>query len=786
MPCSLPANESERLAALYAYQILDTPPEAVFDDLALLASQLCDTPIAAISLTDSHRQWNKARVGFAVQELPREVSCCAHVLEEPELLLIPDATQDPRVAQSPLVTGETHLRFYAGAPLRTATGFVLGSLCVIDTQPRTLTPLQQEQLCLLARQVVAQLEFRRLTYRLQEAQSVAQLGSWEEDIRSGKRVWSEELFRVLDFPREAGEPDQQSFVARIYPEDQERAFAVFEKMVAGQETYDTDLRFLRRDGTIRWMHCRGKSIKDAQGNAARLVGVTMDITERKESEESLYLIQQRLDLALEKAQLGAFYRDLDTGDYLHTTPTWRSHFGLPVDSPARYEDFLSCLHPEDRDRIAALVERAFREQIGYDTEYRCVWPDGSTHWIHVTAVPLYNSQGRVTHLSGITQEITEQKRREAQRQTALLEAQERADRDPLTGLLNHRAFHKRLEEELERARREQTPLAVVMLDTDNFKFFNDVYGHATGDAVLQRIAHHLQSACQPEDTLARFGGDEFALLLPGKRTERLPFLEGYLQTLVFQPEESAHAIPITLSLGIALFPQHAQERSALLALADEQLRRAKTGGERETEADHTRAKMRQAVEGFSMLDALVSAVDNKDRYTRRHSEDVMRYCLQLAHALGLDPETQETLAAAALLHDVGKIGVPDAILRKPGTLTESEFAAIQQHAAMGAAIVGAVDGLEATLAMIRHHHERWDGLGYPDQRAGNEIPYLARLMAVADAYSAMTTDRPYRKGLSPERAQQVLRDGAGTQWDPVLVAAFLGTQAPARSLAQAA
>ena len=174
-----------------------------------------------------------------------------------------------------------------------------------------------------------------------------------------------------------------------------------------------------------------------------------------------------------------------------------------------------------------------------------------------------------------------------------------------------------------------------------------------------------------------------------------------------------------------------------------------------------------------MLDALVTAVDTKDRYTHCHSQDVLSYSLEIARVLGLDEKTQHTIAVAALLHDVGKIGVPDHILRKPGKLTEEEFAAIQKHPMMGAAIVGAVPGFEETLDCVRHHHERWDGGGYPFGLRGEETPLLARLMAVADAFSAMTTDRPYRQGMDEARALAILEAGAGTQWDPVCVRALI-------------
>jgi diguanylate cyclase (GGDEF)-like protein len=365
----------------------------------------------------------------------------------------------------------------------------------------------------------------------------------------------------------------------------------------------------------------------------------------------------------------------------------------------------------------------------------------------------------------------------AAKQTMLAEAIERAERDPLTGLLNHRAFHKRLEEAAEQAQQNGTTLAVAVMDLDNFKFFNDSYGHITGDDVLRRVATALGAACGPDDVLARFGGDEFAILSPGIALEEGPRLAAHLSAALgdvgYQPPGYDVAVPMSLSAGVAVFPQEGATRMDVVELADARLRRAKTGAGDNDQADRLRDRLSNALEGFSMLDALVTAVDNKDRYTHRHCEDVLAYCLQIAAEVELDQETQDTIAVAALLHDVGKIGVPDSILRKPGRLTEEEFAAVQQHPVMGAVIVSAVPGLEATLDAIRHHHERWDGGGYPYGLRGLEIPLIARLMAVADAFSAMTTDRPYRKGMAQERALGVLEAGAGIQWDPEFVTAFL-------------
>ena len=358
-------------------------------------------------------------------------------------------------------------------------------------------------------------------------------------------------------------------------------------------------------------------------------------------------------------------------------------------------------------------------------------------------------------------------------------AMDAADRDSVTDLLNHRAIHQRLDWEFERAARTNRPLSVIMMDLDNFKLFNDTYGHPTGDQVLKHVANALCETCREGDFAGRYGGDEFIMLLPDTTANEARALAESLRDRInfagFRRPGDERIVPIGLSLGIADYPTDGMSRHDLLNAADGNLYEAKaseTGIAQTSSTQRSNRKLR-AEQSFGTLDSMVTAVDNKDRYTRRHSEDVTDFALWIAAEMGQSDETMRDIRIGGLLHDVGKIGVPDSILRKPGRLTLDEYEIMKQHPSLGALLVGAMPGMESALDAVRFHHERWDGKGYPSGLAGEEIPLLGRILAVADAFSAMTTDRPYRKGMDWDKALAEIEANIGTQFDPSTASAFL-------------
>jgi diguanylate cyclase (GGDEF)-like protein len=358
-------------------------------------------------------------------------------------------------------------------------------------------------------------------------------------------------------------------------------------------------------------------------------------------------------------------------------------------------------------------------------------------------------------------------------QALLLEA---GQRDPLTDLLNHGAVVALLTHAVEMAGADARTLGVALIDVDNFRLLNDTHGHDAGDGVLRRVAELLTAEASEGSSVGRYGPDEFLLVVPEAgqaemeaSVERVRGRMPDLSVLVGESEQ----LPVSISAGISLFPDHADSVTELLSAAAVAVGEAKASGGDGVAVARIGPDERSATGSFDILRGLVIAVDTKDRYTKRHSEDVARYAVFLAERLGLHEDLQHTIHVAGLLHDVGKIGIPDTLLRRPGKLTAEDFEIFKQHVALGDAIVRDVPNVDDVRAGIRFHHERWDGRGYLDGLEGEEIPLIGRLLAVADAFSAMTTTRPYRKALSVEEALKRLGDAAGNQLQEDLVEAFI-------------
>jgi diguanylate cyclase (GGDEF)-like protein len=351
------------------------------------------------------------------------------------------------------------------------------------------------------------------------------------------------------------------------------------------------------------------------------------------------------------------------------------------------------------------------------------------------------------------------------------DVQQAARTDALTGLLNHGAMQVRVREEIARARRDGTPLSYVIIDLDDFKRVNDVRGHQAGDELLRTVATLLQGELRPYDQVARYGGDEFVLLLPGSD-------EATARAVAERVRDTmAGSLVGACSLGVAEWHEPL-DADALLEHADRALLLAKRTGKGRVavaNADVERElAMLQAQRGSpAAVQALAAAIEERDNYTHEHSEDVVHLARGVAMLLGLQAEQAERIAHAALLHDVGKLAVPNEILHKPGPLTRKEWQVMAEHPVAGERILLRIPDLAMIAPIVRHEHEHWDGSGYPDGLRGRMIPIGSRIILACDAYHAMITNRPYRDAMSPADAAEELRAGAQAQFDPDVVEALL-------------
>jgi len=356
--------------------------------------------------------------------------------------------------------------------------------------------------------------------------------------------------------------------------------------------------------------------------------------------------------------------------------------------------------------------------------------------------------------------------------------------DELTSLYNHRYFYECLNKSVAQGIR---PITILFCDIDKFKSINDIHGHNTGDMILKEIGNIIKETVKDSEFVFRYGGEEYVVLLENCLSEQSLEIAEKIRVNVMTSKKLKKNIgylPITMSVGLATYPLDALGIENLVEKANKAMCFAKQNGRNQChiykqDMDHLQDKNYYEFEKQEMLMdsalALAAAIDVKDEYTGKHSELVAKYSLLLAQKLNLSEQDQYVLRIGALLHDCGKIGVPNQIIRKPGKLTEEEFEIIKNHTILGNNIIKYVVKNSGIVSCVRNHHERWDGRGYPDGLDREHISIYARIVCIADTYHAMTSNRSYRKGLPQEQVFEELRKNKGTQFDPDLVDVFIQT-----------
>ncbi|MGM7703247.1 diguanylate cyclase [Pseudalkalibacillus sp. Hm43] len=354
--------------------------------------------------------------------------------------------------------------------------------------------------------------------------------------------------------------------------------------------------------------------------------------------------------------------------------------------------------------------------------------------------------------------------------------------DSLTGIYNSAYFKQKFSEVVEASKRLEQPMALLFCDIDNFKRLNDHEGHIYGDKVLKHISEVILNHIRPQDTVCRYGGEEFVIIMPDTDEATAKSVAERVRHMVALNGHESILTPITISIGIAIYPDDTDEEN-LVHMADKAMYTAKSLGKnrvvsaRDLAAYKNQDYERKTDDQKWILDTIISltkTVELKDSYTHSHSEMVSKYAGTLASSMGLTDEEVKKISIAGLLHDVGKIGVPDHILNKEDRLTDEEYEMMKSHPVLGYNILACVDELEETLPYVLYHHERPDGKGYPEGLKQDDIPLGARILSVADAFHSMTSERPYRKApLSVSHAIEELRRGKRTQFDAEVVDQFI-------------
>ncbi|MEW5922306.1 MAG: diguanylate cyclase [Bacillota bacterium] len=373
--------------------------------------------------------------------------------------------------------------------------------------------------------------------------------------------------------------------------------------------------------------------------------------------------------------------------------------------------------------------------------------------------------------------IMEVEKRTAARLAAMV------NEDSLTGLGNHRFFRDELNRAMERAIKEQEPFSLILLDIDCFKLYNDTYGHTQGDLLLQELANLLKEHTPPHAVLTRYSSDEFAVILPNTGLQEANTAAMRLNRAVagysYSGEINRPFDKLTVSAGIANYPYHAQNTQELLEAADEALYSSKTTGGNRVQSYHAiLERLSRTVEDndrelTNSLRTLMTVVNAKDRYTYGHSDRVSYYAKMVGIRMGIGPDELRLLEFGAFLHDLGKLEIPREVLNKNGPLCDADWDMMRNHPAWGAEILKPISMLQPIIPMVLHHHENYDGSGYPQGLKGKKIPLFARILRVVDSYDAITTNRPYHRLLSREEALKEIERWRGLHYDPLVVDVFI-------------
>ena len=599
-------------------------------------------------------------------------------------------------------------------------------------------------------QKVAQLE-----HRLKKAQSMAHIGNWQMDLQSGDFWASDEVTRIFGFEMNPHMVSFESLQGLIHKEDRPQRDKLWNAFLAHGGEYNAVYRINRyEDREERVIRVTAEAITDSEGVPMLVMGVNQDITEQHKAQRALAESERTLSALLANLPGMAYRRKLDTD--------WTMEFVsqgcfeltgyLPEDLILNKKvSFAGIIKPEYRQFLWETWKLVLSEKMSFREEYAIITAGGEERWVWEQGQGIFNEDNKAIAVEGFITDITERKKKEE-------EIVYLSYHDIVTGLYNRRYFEE-LKTVIDTS--ASLPLSVIMADINGLKLVNDTIGHAQGDRLLFETAGLLKSLCREQDVLARTGGDEFCILLPQTDADEVnAIVENISQAFEehrFKADFESLFTGIALGFGTKTVMEESLE--TVIGIAEDFMYRRKL---LQSKSLHS-----------SLVNSMKTTLAVKSHETEEHAARLASISKRLGQKLGLSEDELTELELLSTLHDIGKIVINDNILNKPGRLNEEEFNEMKKHAEIGYRIAQSSPELKHISNYILTHHEHWDGGGYPHGLKGKDIPLLSRILAIVDAFDAMTNDRSYRKAMTEDAALKEIQDHAGTQFDPEIAATFV-------------
>ena len=591
--------------------------------------------------------------------------------------------------------------------------------------------------------------------RFKKAEKLAGLGIWEMNSVTGATIWSDGMFELFGCQPNSFSPSLDKRLEFSHPDDKSAVKGLIDSAINGNGDHLCDNRIIRADGGVRWVRSLAYMEVHDNGGTVTFIGTLLDITQLKETELRLQQEKEKFRVTIASVGDGIIATDTDAKVTLMNVEAekltgWAEAeaIGQPFGSVFSIISEVSRMPAEDP------VKTVLRDGItvGLANHTALIAKDGTEHSIADCASPISDAEGNTLGAVIVFRDVTEEKRR-----------QEKINyisyHDSLTGLYNRRY----LEEELPYYDMPKNlPVSVIMGDVNGLKLTNDAFGHQAGDRLLIKAADVISAALRTDDIAVRWGGDEFVMILPQTGSETAELMISAIKERC--AETKMDSIDLSVAFGCCTKNLPDEDIEAILKNAEDHMYENKI-----IDCESMRG---------NLVTTIINTLHEKNPAEEQHSKRVSEISRDIGRAMGLSELEFNKLKVIGLLHDIGKIAVDEAILNKPGKLDAREWDEIKRHPDIGFRILCSSRDMSELAEYVLSHHERFDGNGYPRGLRGDDIPVFSRIVAVADAYDAMTSARKYRDALSPETVIREIEVNRGKQFDPAIAAVFLSEVLP--------